>query len=258
MSEHKRHVSWHSPNLDRTMAMNIWGSDSAPFACVVFPSSEGRFYDFEDRGMVSSLWPFVEGGKLQLFCVDSVDSESFFGPHWKPAEERAGRHVQYDKYVAEEVVPYVEKCGPGRVLGTTGVSWGGYHAVNSLLKHPHLFSYAVGMSSVLSLTEVLGTDFVNDSIYFNDPSRYLPNLTDEAVLARLRRTFPILAIGGGRWEEEARRDSYFIHSVLRSKGVDSWLDEWGKDMDHDWPTWLRMAPYFFGKVVDGGWMAARG
>ncbi len=82
--------------------MSLGGSDCADQAWVVFPSSEGKFYQFEDEGMVSALWPFIEARKIQLFCVDSVDSESFFCG-WKNAEGKAARHVEYDRYVRDEV-----------------------------------------------------------------------------------------------------------------------------------------------------------
>lgn len=200
----KEYVSWDSPAIGRRMEVNIWGSDAADHACIVFPSSEGRFFQYEDEGMIGAMWHLIESKRLQLFCVDSIDSETFFAG-WKRAEDRARRHLDYERYIMEEVlfleiichfklnfvqvVPFVRKRGdPARRLGATGVSWGGYHCVNSIFKFPEVFSFCVSMSGVrrypvasvaitasnsalftVSLRDLLG-DFVNDDVYFNDPT----------------------------------------------------------------------------------------
>ena len=132
----------------------------------MFPSSEGIFYQYEDENMVSALWPFIESRKIQLFCIDSVDSESFFCG-WKNAEGKVARHVEYDRYVRDEVslvfslarshsqhhlcqvVPFIRKTGSAdRKIGATGVSWGGYHATNIILRYPDLFSFCISHSGV--------------------------------------------------------------------------------------------------------------
>jgi esterase/lipase superfamily enzyme len=102
----------------------------------------------------------------------------------------------------------------------------------------------------VSLPDVIKTDWCNDNIFFHDPVRYLPGLTSDEILSHLRKAKIILAVGGGSWEEEAKRDSKFVCDVLKSKGVDCWYDEWGPDMHHDWPTWRAMAPYHFGKMLE--------
>jgi esterase/lipase superfamily enzyme len=50
------------------MEMLTYGHDGLPG--IVFPTSQGRFYEFEDRGMVGAVADKIEGGRLQLFCVD--------------------------------------------------------------------------------------------------------------------------------------------------------------------------------------------
>jgi esterase/lipase superfamily enzyme len=36
--------------------------------------------------------------------------------------------------------------------------------------------------------------------------------------------------------------------VLGSKGVPNRVDLWGKDYDHDWPTWREMLPHYLEKM----------
>ena len=42
-----------------------------------------------------------------MFCVDSVDEESWYA-RWKHPADRAWRQTQYDNYILREVLPLVE------------------------------------------------------------------------------------------------------------------------------------------------------
>src|SRR5262245_59805123 len=94
---------WHSPSLGRDMEVLVFGH--AGSRVLVFPTSMGRFFDWENRGMISAIGEQVERGALQFYCVDSVDAESWYAED-KPPAERVARHVQYDRYLADEVVPF--------------------------------------------------------------------------------------------------------------------------------------------------------
>ena len=39
-------------------------------------------------------------------------------------------------------------------------------------------------------------------------------------------------------------DSWRMAAVLGSKGVPNWVDPWGPEHDHDWPTWRQMLPIY--------------
>ena len=58
------------------MELLVFGHAGMPV--LVFPTSGGRFFEFEDRGMVAALAGRIDAGELQLFCVDSVDRESWY------------------------------------------------------------------------------------------------------------------------------------------------------------------------------------
>src|SRR5574340_908526 len=94
---------WHSPSLDRDMELLVFGHAGA--RVLVFPTSMGRFFQWEDMGMITALGEHLEKGWIQLFCVDSVDAESWYAKSRPPAE-RARRHVQYDRYLLSEVLPF--------------------------------------------------------------------------------------------------------------------------------------------------------
>jgi len=95
----REYHKWFSPSLGRDMELLVFGHSGVP--ALVFPTSQGRFYEFEDRGMVNAVAGELEHGHLQLFCVDSIDSESWYNravpPRW-----RIARHMQYEQYLMHE------------------------------------------------------------------------------------------------------------------------------------------------------------
>ena len=65
---------------------------------VVFPTSMGAFFEYEDRGMIRALADKLEHGQLRLFCVSSVDSESWYSKRIHP-RHRVERHLHYEDYL---------------------------------------------------------------------------------------------------------------------------------------------------------------
>ena len=98
---HREHHRWFSPTLGRDMDLLLFGHGGAKV--VVFPTSKGRYFEWEDRGMMWSLREHLDRGWLQICCVDSVDAESWYAYHLHPGA-RAWRHELYDRYVVNEVL----------------------------------------------------------------------------------------------------------------------------------------------------------
>ena len=98
------YVKWYSPSLHRDMELLAFGH--AGFPIVVFPTSGGRFWEYEDRGMVRALTPKIDRGELQVICVDSVDQESWYNKRASP-RDRLNRQNAFDAYLALELAPFV-------------------------------------------------------------------------------------------------------------------------------------------------------
>ena len=141
------------------------------------------FYDYEDWKVIKALEEKITNGDLQVFCVDSVDLESFYNSFSHPGY-RIYRHIQYEKYVLEEVLPLANKINTNPNVISAGCSLGAYHAVNVAMRHPNLFCKVVGMSGRYDLTKSKGyfkdllSGFHNDFVYFNMPNQYLKNLEE--------------------------------------------------------------------------------
>jgi esterase/lipase superfamily enzyme len=231
----REHHKWFSKVLGREMELLTFGHDGLPV--IVFPTSQGRFYEFEDRGMVGAMAEGLEGGRVQLFCVDSVDGESWYNrgvpPRW-----RIARQVQYEQYVLREVVPFLRERNGRPHLATLGCSFGGYHAVNMALRHPYVFTGCLAMSGAYDMKK-LGflNGYYDDDVYFNLPMDYLPNLSDEWLLGQMRRNTYVLATGV---HDQCWNDNERLAAVMRARGIPVRLDVWGENAGHDWPWWQRM------------------
>ena len=83
---------WWSPRLNRDMELKVYGHWGKPF--LVFPCSRGRYFDFEGMGMVAAIGGHIDSGKIKVFAIDSVDSESWYNWGVAPAERNAASHVR--------------------------------------------------------------------------------------------------------------------------------------------------------------------
>ncbi|MDQ8197446.1 hypothetical protein QEH56_04765 [Pelagicoccus enzymogenes] len=89
----REYHKWWSPRLQRQMELIVHGH--AGDRVLVFPTRGGRFYEYENLGIANSVRPRIEAGELQLYCVDSIDQESFYC-WWAHPAGRIQRHLQYD------------------------------------------------------------------------------------------------------------------------------------------------------------------
>jgi len=229
---HRSHHRWFSPTLGRDMELLVFGHGGAPV--LVFPTSQGRFFEFEDRGMVRVLEQQLEQGRLQLICADSVDAESWYCA-WAHPSGRIARHVQYEQYLLNEVVPFVRETNPDDFWITLGCSFGGFHAVNIALRHPHLFRRTIGLSARYTMRSFMD-GYSDDEVYFNTPTDYTRNLHDPAQIALLQRLEIILAIGR---DDPGLASNELLSSNLWSHGIGNALRVWD-GWAHDWPYWADM------------------
>lgn len=242
---HIEYHKWHSPHVGQEMELKVYGHAGRPL--LVFPAQGGRFYEYEDFGMITAIAGSIEAGRVRVFTVDSLDLQSWanFGAH--PAE-RARRHEDYDRYIVREVMPFIRSYGydGGKAL-TTGVSMGAYHAANFFFRHPDCFDGCIALSGLFRLKHFIG-DYMDDNVYFNTPLVYLRGLEDPAYLDLYRQSQIVVCVGQGAWEDEMRVDAAELREILASKGVPAWIDFWGHDVNHDWPWWRVQMPYFLSKL----------
>lgn len=229
------HVSLRSDWIG-TGDMIAYGSWGRPL--LVFPSEQGRCYDYENNGMIASIAPLIDAGRVKVYCVDSFDAGSWVD-QGLPLEERARRHGAYEAWIVDRVVPWIfEDSGGVQEIITTGCSFGAYHAANLTLKRADLFPLAVCQSGVYEVGH-LGWGERGDAVYFNNPMDYVGNLHGDHLEWLRGRVSLLLVCGQGQWEDTtgALESTKAFASLLGSKGIPHELDLWGFDVPHDWPSW---------------------
>jgi esterase/lipase superfamily enzyme len=215
------------------MDLLIFGHDGPPM--LVFPTSMGAFYEYEDRGMVGAVADKLSSGRLRLVCVSSVDGESWYARRAHP-RHRILRHLQYEDYILNDVVPLVRHLTWRETLGVTGCSFGAYHAVSFALRHPYLFTWSVTMGGAFDIRQFLDGYFDEDCYFLNPPS-FLPGLRDPYYLDQYRRNKFVFVTGD---HDICRGANESFSGVLSSKGIPHSLHVWNQS-HHDWPDWRPMA-----------------
>lgn len=240
----REYHKWYSSNLEKDMELLIFGHSGAKV--LFFPPRMGRFYDYENWKVIAALEDKIKNGDLQVFCVDSVDLESFYNSFAHPGY-RIYRHIQYEKYVIEEVLPLANLINKNDNVISAGCSLGAYHAVNVAMRHPELFCKVVGMSGRYDLTKSkeyfrdLLSNFHNDFVYFNMPNQYLKNLEDPNLIQQIAKMDIILIVGK---EDPFLESNYILSNILKEKGISHQLFEWD-ERAHKARYWRKMVKIYF-------------
>ena len=229
---------WFSPSLGRDMELLVFGHAGARL--LAFPTSRGPFYEWEQNGLIGALWEHLERGWLQIYCVDSVDSESWYAYHKWPGD-RAWRQLQYDQYLTAEVLPLSRQLNANPFLITAGASFGAFHALSYGLRHPDLVSRVISMSGLCDIKRFLG-GYYDTNVYFLNPCDFLANEGDPHRLAALRRQDVILVVGR---DDALLETNERLSAVLWSKGIGNALRVWN-GWHHDWPHWHKMIRMYVG------------
>ena len=234
----RKYYKWFSPSLYRHMELLVFGHAGA--SVLFFPTRTARFYDYENWKIVEALRDKIEQGELQLFCVDSVDIESFYAS--VAPNEKIARHLQYEHYILQEVLPLIMFRTRFTSLTAAGCSLGGYHAMNIAFKYPEYFNKVVSMSARYDLTlsaqsfPDLFNGYVDEKIYYNMPSMYMPNLTDGVLLEKIRKLSISMVVGK---EDPFYENNLQLSAVLTSKAIEHTLFVWD-DEAHRPYHWRKM------------------
>ncbi|MCK5686369.1 esterase family protein [bacterium] len=237
---------WWSPAIRKEMQLKVYGHWGIPF--LVFPCAGGNYTEFEGFGMIKLLSKFIDDGKIKVFTIGSLDNETWLNKSGNPYE-RGNRHNDYDRYIVDEVVPFIHNnCNGKQRIMLTGCSLGAYHCVNFFLRHPDVFRGTIALSGVYRLNHFVG-DYMDDSIFYNSPIHYVPGLKDSYQLDWIKKGQLIICSGQGPWEDVGLADLQELRKSLSVKKIPHWIDIWGHEVNHDWPWWKKQLPYFMNFVL---------
>ncbi len=235
----------YSSYLGREMTYKAFGRKTGRLA-IAFAPQNGRYCDFENFGMVDSISKWIEDGSIYLVLADSLDELSWSN-HELSGRERIENQERWYNYIIEELYPAVSKKKSGAIA--LGCSMGGFHAGNFFFRRPDKFSAMISLSGTFNASDFFGS-YMDDLVYANSPSTFLPNMDENHPwMKKYRSSTIITCCGQGAWEENLLRGTRELDGILSSKNIPHFSDYWGYDVNHDWPWWQKQLPYFFSEFL---------
>ncbi len=97
-------TAWHSPALSKEMPVAVYGHYG--FALLLVPTASADYLEYERFQLIDSLRPYIDGGKVKVFSINSINNESWMNNHMDP-RHKSIRHQQFNDYVFNEVIPFI-------------------------------------------------------------------------------------------------------------------------------------------------------
>jgi esterase/lipase superfamily enzyme len=238
----RQYHQWFSPRLGFDLGLVSYGHYGTPL--LAFPTSGGDEWEMEGQRMIRTLAPYIEEGRIKVFCVRSASDATFYNRGAHPYH-RSWMQKQYDEYIRWEVVPFIhDHCKGLPPIAVMGASLGAYHAANSAFKHPDTFKWCFALSGVYDMRRFMDGMY-DDNFYFNNPIDYLGAITDPGFYQQIATSHIHLATGHGPFERP--EETYRFAEVLRRRNIPHHLDDWGPQGGHDWPYWHHMMWEYVGR-----------
>jgi len=125
-------TSWYSPSLGKEMPIATYGDYG--FALLLVPTAAADYLEYERFQLIDALAPFIDGGKIKVFSIDSINNESWLNNNMDPWQKSV-RHQQWNDYVYNEVVPFIRNSTSWDTpIVVSGASFGALHSMNLFLK----------------------------------------------------------------------------------------------------------------------------
>ena len=250
------HISYHkkdSRNLGRPMEHKRYGHAGRPV--VVFPTSNGRFFQYEDSGAVAALSEFIDDGRIQVLTLDGIDGETFLSKD-PDLQARIGRHDAYFRYVSEEAFPdlVARSAGFERRPGSEAARDRLFDGRVPRLEFPVPFSRSRRRRD-RAQRRLFDAGFFRRGARRRNFLQLAARLSGRperraACWPKLRASRMIFCCGQGAWEERMLIETRQLEQVLRDKEIPAWVDYWGTDVNHDWPWWHKQLKYFMQHWLD--------
>ena len=241
-----QYFKMYSPALNRDMECKVYGHAGKPVLFI--PCQDGRFFDFEGYKMAEVWSPWIESGQVMVIAIDTIDKETWSDKNGN-ADYRINLHEAWMRYIANEVVPFIQGIAmqrngwneaPG--IMTFGCSLGATHAVNLFYRFPQHFDSMMALSGIYTSEYGFGT-YMNAQIYENSPVHYLDQMPyHHPYVSLYNRGRSVICVGQGAWEQpETTRK---LDEIFKRNGINTWVDYWGSDVNHDWPWWYKQVVHY--------------
>ena len=162
----ERYIRWWTPHMSRDFEMLVFG-DGRGLPLILFSTSFGRYSQNKDFGLTDACAPFVDSGKITIYCPDSADLDGFYNKRIHPAD-RMRTHNAYERVIVDDVFDFARReCSCHRVA-ICGASLGAYHAANIAFRFPDAVSHLISLSGGFEISDFFD-NYWDENIYFKQP-----------------------------------------------------------------------------------------
>lgn len=244
--ERREHVIY-SSHLKKDMHIIQYGHSGLPF--LGFPTQCAPCTNYEDFGVTRVLGTYLEDGQMQLFCVETVDGESWCCNDgintW-----RSARQESYHRFIVDEVIPLIRKFSPQGIRPfVMGIDMGATQAAISFFRRPELFCGILALSGIYD-SSVYYHGWMNSTLYDNSVECFLANMPeDHPWIREYNSSIILMCCGKGAWEDECCRTLKNLERILHRKRINAMIEYWGEDVSHDWVWWKYQLEYFIPIVI---------
>ena len=79
---HKHISSWHSSHTNTEMPIAMYGHYG--FALLLLPTAAADFLEYEKFGLMESIRPFIDAGKIKVFSINTINNNSWMNFEMDP------------------------------------------------------------------------------------------------------------------------------------------------------------------------------
>ena len=233
----------YSHYLGREVEFKIFGHAGTPV--LALPCRGGRFYDWENNGMISAASYHIEAGHLQVVCADSFDAESYLS--YGDVRTRAENAEKWFCYLTLELYPRIlTLCSAksGSVIAA-GTDLGAAHALRLWMRQPELFASAIALSGDYEAARYFG-DTADDLVVRSGCAELVKNGVFKSAE---KKAAAILCCGRGAWEGDALPSTEMMNTLLQNAGAKVKTEIWSEEVAHDWYWWSKQFEMYVARLL---------
>lgn len=227
----------HDEGANRDFDLVVYGSKGQPV--IAFPEADASCVCWENNGMVAALADLIEAGTIQLFCVDSLDDESWHATGALDEYRRQNLADWFD-FIEHELLAFVGTTSTSRRRPLlVGAGMGAMNITVALLRKPAAYAGLLALSGTYDVRALVGDWAVPEWLAFS-PVDLVANLDPASDVVKALKDGQLAFVSGQEGSETGAWSQSLLEERMAALGIDATFELWGYDVSHDWCWWQEM------------------
>lgn len=227
----------HGERANRDFDLVVYGSKGQPV--IAFPEADASCVCWENNGMVAALADLIEAGTIQLFCVDSLDDESWHATGALDEYRRQNLADWFD-FIEHELLAFVGTTSTSRRRPLlVGAGMGAMNVTVALLRKPAAYAGLLALSGTYDVRALVGDWAVPEWLAFS-PVDLVANLDPASDVVKALKDGQLAFVSGQEGSETGAWSQSLLEERMAALGIDATFELWGYDVSHDWCWWQEM------------------